>query len=213
MFLKIILPVILVFGVCGNGVNLYIFTCSRLKGLTTFRVLAYLSFVDIFFIGIGIPHIITIIYQNYDFRSNSDIICSVHSFLIIYLSHLSSNIQAAVGVIRCVSVSSSKPNANYKKSQKATYDKNSQSVRKRSRLQFGSADLLVLVIAAVLFVIDCHFLIWMRLSETKDFSSGAESLNMTLVCNPSPTKQPKYYKFNQYYWVFFLFYSSIKNLL
>ena len=208
MFLKIILPVILVIGICGNGLNLYIFTCTRLKGLTTFRILAYLSFVDIFFIGIGIPHIITIIYQNYDFRSSSDIICSAHSFLIIYLSHLSSNIQAAVGVIRCVNVSSSKVNQGFNKSQKKS-SQNLKSFRQRFCPQFGCADLLVLIISAILFFIDCHFLIWMRLSLTKDFSSNDESLNTTYVCNPSPIKQPNYFKFNQDYWVYPYFFLIV----
>ena len=89
--MKIAYPIIFAVGLIGNFLNFYIFTRTRLKGLSTVRSLAYLSLVDAVYILIGIPHIILIIYQDYNLRDHSHFACSWHSFLTIYLSHLSSN--------------------------------------------------------------------------------------------------------------------------
>lgn len=93
MFMIIAYPIILVVGLIGNFTNFYVFTRRRLKGLSTFRVLAYLSLVDALYIFIGISHIIIIIFFDHNFRNDSNLACSVHSFLTIYLSHLSSKLK------------------------------------------------------------------------------------------------------------------------
>ena len=82
--------IILVVGLIGNFLNFYIFTRTRLKGLSTTRFLAYLSLVDALYIFTGIPHIILIINFDFNLRDYSNLACSLHSFLTIYLSHLSS---------------------------------------------------------------------------------------------------------------------------
>ena len=106
--LKIASPVILAIGLVGNILSLCIFKSEKMKNLPTFKFLAYLSLIDCLHIATGIPHIISIIYADYDFRNSSDFICSFHSFLTIYSSHLSSNVLAAVGVFRCAELTSIK---------------------------------------------------------------------------------------------------------
>lgn len=109
MLLRIIIPVILFVGSLGNMISIYVFTRPSLKGLSTFKFLAYLSLIDYLYLLVGLPHIIVIAYSDYDFRNYSNFVCSVHSFLTLYLSHLSSNILAAVGVFRCVTLTSLRP--------------------------------------------------------------------------------------------------------
>jgi len=96
--LKIASPVIFVVGIAANILCFFIFTSKRMKNLPTFKFLAYLSLIDCLHIATGMPHIMFIIYGNdYDFRTSSDFVCSFHSFLTIYTSHLSSNVLAAIG--------------------------------------------------------------------------------------------------------------------
>lgn len=109
MLLEIFVPILLIVGSLGNLVSVYVFTRPSVKGLSTFKFLAYLSVIDFLYLFIGLPHIMSLVYFDYDFRNYSNLICSLHSFLTIYLSHLSSNILAAVGVFRCVTITTLRP--------------------------------------------------------------------------------------------------------
>lgn len=109
LLLQIIIPVILLLGSIGNLISIYVFTRPSVKGLSTFKFLAYLSLIDQLYLLVGLSHILAIVFFGYDFRNYSNLVCSVHSFLTLYLSHLSSNILAAVGVFRCVTLTSLKP--------------------------------------------------------------------------------------------------------
>lgn len=93
----------------GNSVSIYAFTRPSVRGLSTFKFLAYLSLIDQLYLIVGLSHILVIAYLDYDFRNYSNFVCSVHSFLTLYLSHLSSNILAAVGVFRCVTLTTLRP--------------------------------------------------------------------------------------------------------
>ena len=108
LLLKIASPIIFIIGIFGNLLSFSIFTNERMKHLPTFRFLSYLSMIDCLYILIGIPHIMSITFFNYDFRNTSNFVCSIHSFLTIYLSHLSSNVLAAIGVFRCAELTSIK---------------------------------------------------------------------------------------------------------
>ena len=86
--LAIASPIILIVGVLGNIISFIIFTNEKMRVLPTFRFLAYLSLIDCLYILTGIPHVMSISFYEFDFRSTSDFLCSFHSFLTIFLSHL-----------------------------------------------------------------------------------------------------------------------------
>lgn len=109
MLLKVIIPIILLVGSIGNSISIYAFTRPSVRGLSTFKFLAYLSLIDQLYLLVGLSHILVIAYVDYDFRNYSNFVCSVHSFFTLYLSHLSSNILAAVGVFRCVTLTTLRP--------------------------------------------------------------------------------------------------------
>jgi len=109
MLLQIVIPIILFVGSIGNTISIYAFTRPSVRGLSTFKFLAYLSLIDQLYLLVGLPHILSIAYVDYDFRNYSNLVCSVHSFFTLYLSHLSSNILAAVGVFRCVTLTTLRP--------------------------------------------------------------------------------------------------------
>ena len=175
MLLEITAPIILIIGTFGNLLNFYIFTrpVFRSKSLATFRFLAYLSIVDFFYLLIGLSHIVVINYFDYDFRNYSSFTCSMHSFLTLYLSHLSSNVLAGVSVFRCVTLTNLKPvkplnptvgNVINRRSNKPFY--------RRFLNAFGHADLFVACIMLTLFVFDSHYLLWMRLSYVENTTTN-----------------------------------------
>ena len=232
MLLEIIAPIILVLGFLGNIINLYVFTrpVFRTSSLSTFRFLAYLSLIDLLYLLIGLSHIMIIVYTGYDYRTYSSFVCSVHSFLTLYLSHLSSNVLAGVSVFRCVTLNRLKPvkpiyfNGHAVKIEHSENPKEVCNVYRRSNKPlsqrifacFGQADLVVLVIMIVLFLFDCHYLIWMRLTtiesyelkanyteKSDPFSDDPRAYNKVTysACHPSETDQIRYYTFLRKSWI------------
>lgn len=237
MLLETVIPIILLLGTTTNLINFYVFTRPVLNGLTTFRFLAYLSLVDLFYLIIGLPHILSNVYFNYDFRDYSNLVCSLHSFFTYYLSHLSSNILAGVGVFRCVTLTSlrpMKPNTFLKANRSATnldikFSRRfsaspsldviepkgpRKSFLKRFISDYGSADKVVFVMMLVIFLFDFHFLIWMRLSKmdySQDFHNASNISEKFIRCYPSPKSQAIYSEFyiKAYHWIDLFLYSYI----
>jgi hypothetical protein len=232
MLLEIIAPMILAVGLLGNIINLYVFTrpIFRTSSLSTFRFLAYLSLIDLLYLLIGLSHIMIIVYTGYDYRTYSSFVCSVHSFLTLYLSHLSSNVLAGVSVFRCVTLNRLKPvkpiyfNGNAVKIEQSENPKETYNVYRRSNKPltqrifscFGQADAVVLVIMLILFLFDCHYLIWMRLStiesyelkgnytdKSDPFANDPKAYNKItyVACHPSETGQVFYYTFLRKTWI------------
>jgi len=82
----------------------------------------------------------------------------------VYLSHFSSTLQATVGVLRCLRMGKTS-----NKKSKALKFKNR---RLCSSKYWGKVNILVLTIAVSLFVIDGHYLVWMRLTQNKIANKG-----------------------------------------
>ena len=273
MILEVFSPIILFIGIIGNLINLYVFTHESIKQLSTFRFLAYLSIIDLLYISLGLPHIMVNYYSNVDFREYSDLICSLHSFFTIYLSHLSSNILAGVGIFRCVTISSQRPivppnlitkittnnsnlnnfkmiknsnalSSNRLDSQNLNNGFNNQNNFKfkkqdtksffgRFRSNFGKADLMVLTLMIILFLFDCHYLIWARLEKSTSYfmnetnfinetnlsytnSNLTKNDNMNIfVCFPTKESNSVYFYFMVSVWplIDLLLYSYIPFLV
>ena len=156
---------------------------------------------DLLYVIVGISHIIVIFYFEYDFRTTSNFICSFHSFLTIYLSHLASNIQAAIGVFRCIKVNFSVRNFMHsvKQPQKKSYWLSG----------FGRGDFIILLICVTLLVLDGHYLIWMRLTGEKHFhnntldymfANATSNFTLQFICYPSRANQVTYYWFYTTVW-------------
>jgi hypothetical protein len=218
MLLEIIGPFLLIIGLLGNAINFYIFTNPNLRSLSTFRFLTYLSIIDFLYLLTGLTHLLIIIYFDYDLRLISNFLCSFHSFLTIYLSHLSSNTLAAISISRCFKLIRLKPVKNeMKKLTKVTsVDKNDTFLRNNNNRKFkitiGHADYTILLIMIILFLFDSHYLLWMRLSDPEISNSTLN--NETLVtkqCHPSLNKQFYYNKFlaTTWVWIDLFLYSYI----
>nr|QVK45803.1 G protein-coupled receptor [Proales similis] len=133
LLLKFVSPLILLVGTLGNLVNIFVLTRPNVRNLSTFRFLTYLSIIDLVYLVTGLSHIIGMLYFDYDIRNYSNLICSVHSFLTLYLSHLSSNVLAGVSVFRCVTITTLKQ-------KRATKYSSNVAVTKASKSAAAAAD-------------------------------------------------------------------------
>jgi hypothetical protein len=245
MLMKIFSPLFLVVGVLGNIANFYAFNKSHMKAYSTFRFLSYLSVIDLFVLIIGLPQIITIAYTKnaYDFRHYSDLVCSLHSFLTMFFTHFSSILLAAVSIDRVYVLRKLRPNKkatpkielevrrneNQKQNKllgqskdtdcnKKLRNKSSQLlvVQKHTRRQFTSVEFITIIIAFIIFLVDSHFLIWMRLHtfDISDKNSANGSLIQEILCYPS--EKDKFYSYffkNIWPWLDLLLYCIIPFII
>jgi hypothetical protein len=220
LVLAISSPIILIIGLLGNLVSFVIFNNEKMRNLPTFRFLAYLSLIDCLYILTGIPHVISMSFINFDFRNSSNFLCSFHSFLTIFLSHLSSNVLAAVGVLRCTELTSVKSfNRNNKRqfslkkySTKSipqseiiiSYSTNENKFYENICKSVTKVEIILAFIVLILFIIDSHYLFLMRLSnEEYDFNNSIFqniSSKTDLVCYPSTMSNQKYFEFYSTVW-------------
>ena len=227
--LKIASPVIFIVGIAANILCFFIFTSKRMKNLPTFKFLAYLSLIDCLHIATGMPHIMFIIYGNdYDFRTSSDFVCSFHSFLTIYTSHLSSNVLAAIGVFRCTEITSTKLsrqsilNKNAMKSRRKlsnserniVYSTNEMTIYQRFTKNFGKVDLIMLIIMLIIFAFDSHYLIFMRLAADP-YQNITENQTINYICYPTSETNVYYYNFylTAWPWIDLFLYSFLPFLI
>ena len=230
-FLKIASPIIFVIGIVANILCYYIFTSKNMKNLPTFKFLAYLSLIDCLHIGIGMPHIMFIIYENnYDFRTSSNFVCSFHSFLTIYTSHLSSSVLAAIGVFRCTEITSNNltaqsiltKNKNRMKPRKKLSDKDTNIVYSSDETKiyqrflncFGKVELIIIIIMLIIFLFNSHYLIFMRLAADPNQNITANQ-TINYICYPTLETNVYYYDFylTVWPWIDLFLYSFLPFLI
>jgi hypothetical protein len=207
--LAIASPIILIIGLLGNLVSFIIFNNEKMRNLPTFRFLAYLSLIDCLYILTGIPHLMSMSFIDFDFRNSSNFLCSFHSFLTIFLSHLSSNVLAAVGVLRCTELTSMKPAKKLNlinKKHRTKMNKNDSNIsysanESKNLFKFGKVEIILLLIMFILFLLDSHYLFFMRLTLDQ-FQNYSNETTLKYICYPSTleSNQTLYYEFYSILW-------------
>ena len=222
--LEIASPFILAIGLIGNVLSFSVFRSEQMKNLPTFKFLAYLSLIDCLHIATGMPHIMLITYGSYDFRNSSNFVCSFHSFLTIYLSHLSSNVLAAVSVFRCTELTSikaafksntnQKRNIQSKKDKNIVYSSNEMKFYQRFINNFENIEIIMLTIMFIIFIFDSHYFFFMRLTSEYHRNS-TENQTIDYVCYPSLDTNAYYFYFYTviWPWIDLLLYSYIPFLV
>jgi hypothetical protein len=225
--LAIASPIILIIGLLGNLISFIVFTNEKMRNLPTFRFLAYLSLIDFLYVLTGIPHLMSISFYQFDFRNSSNFICSFHSFLTIFLSHLSSNLLAAIGVFRCFELTSNndlakkrvflnKNNFRNKQEKDVAYSSDRKSIFKRFISYFGKVEFIILIIITILLICDSHFLIMMRISEHFINNENVTNIsNKISICHPANDTEQIYFEFYTIYWpwIDLLLYSYIPFII
>ena len=81
-YLLIILLIMIIFvGIFGNMLNLLIFSKKKMRQVSTFRFLLYISMSDLLVLLVGATQFLINAVFNFDFRSYSLFICKGHTFL------------------------------------------------------------------------------------------------------------------------------------
>ena len=79
--LIILLSVIIIVGIFGNVLNLLIFSKQKMRQVSTFRFLLYISMSDMLVLLIGATHFLINAVFHFDIRSYSLFVCKTHTFL------------------------------------------------------------------------------------------------------------------------------------
>jgi len=81
-YLFIILLIMIIFvGIFGNVLNLLIFSKRKMRQVSTFRFLLYISMSDLLVLLVGATQFLTNAIFNFDLRSYSLFVCKTHTFL------------------------------------------------------------------------------------------------------------------------------------
>ena len=106
---RILAPILLVLGITGNLVSIYIFSTNKsMRRQITFRYLIYLSILDLLELTFGYGHTAILVFTNVDVRLVNNILCKAHSFLVYFFSQSSSLVLVCMSVDRTLSIVSNK---------------------------------------------------------------------------------------------------------
>jgi hypothetical protein len=106
---RILAPILLVLGITGNLVSIYIFSTNKsMRRQITFRYLIYLSILDLLVLSFGYGHTAILVFTNVDVRLVNNFFCKAHSFLVYFFSQSSSLVLVCMSVDRTISIAYNK---------------------------------------------------------------------------------------------------------
>jgi hypothetical protein len=139
IYLDILFVAIIVIGILGNMLNIFVLSAKSMGSTTTFSYLKYLAIVDLLVLLVCSSDTLFTFGFDLQMRLRSSISCKSHTFLTYYLSHFSSVLITVVNIDRTLIM----------------YDK--------VFFKLNNVKMLVAVLAAVLVLFNCHFLFFFEL--------------------------------------------------
>lgn len=94
--------VLLVIGLFGNLLSVWVFAQRQMRKHSTFVYLAFLCFVDLYVLLFGLGDVILISHVGLILRNKSLLVCRLHTFFTYTFTHLSSFILASVSIDRAI---------------------------------------------------------------------------------------------------------------
>ena len=105
MLKRIIGPILLLLGITGNLMSIYIFSTNpSMRKQITFRYLIYLSILDLLVLIFGYGHAAILVFTNVDIRLVNNVTCKVHSFLVYLFSQASSLVLVCMSIDRTLCI-------------------------------------------------------------------------------------------------------------
>jgi hypothetical protein len=95
-------PTLLVIGLFGNLLSVWVFSRPSMRRNSTFIYLLFLCIVDLLVLLFGLGDIVVFSYTRFVVREQSLLVCRVHTFLTYMFTHLSSFILASVSIERAI---------------------------------------------------------------------------------------------------------------
>ena len=243
--LILILQVIIIIGVIGNLLNLVVFGRKNMRQMSTFRFLFYLSAIDLLVLIICATDAVIKFGYQIEIRSHSVILCKFHTFLTYFLTHLSSILLMVISIDRALVIYNknflnlfkSKRKNRRRRSRSKRININNIQINKRRRnsnrfikmiSNIHRVDLVVAILVTVLFILNSHYLIFLKLNLTvfsnfdsvpqkhstnntsNNFNGSLENSTIEeYICFPLHDGWYKFFLNDLWIWIDFFVYSII----
>lgn len=221
---------IIVIGVVGNLINIVIFGKRRMKKVSTFRFLLYLSIFDLLIIMVCASEALLQFEYLVEIRRISPLLCVIHTFLTYFLIHCSNltlmslSIERSLVITNRHSIYNQNNKRRYMKSfeepeneEKRTITYSSRKALTRSLVNKNPVDMTIFCIMAGVAFVNSHYLFFLKLSpeqeptplefvkllRSKSNSSMTAMLGSKMVCFPGHNQL--YFTFLTDYWTWIEF--------
>jgi hypothetical protein len=186
--LAIILLSIILLGVFGNILNLIVFSHKTMLKMSTFRLLFYLSIIDLLVLLVCTTDALFTFGFLVEIRLFSTLMCRLHTFLTYFLTHMSSVVLMIVSIDRALVVCNKSvvgllSNKRAKK-RKTKNEQNSSSNPLRitsfkfkfNLITLNRVEKLLLLVVLFLILINGHYLLFLEINSI-DLVVIKDSLN------------------------------------
>jgi hypothetical protein len=155
-FSAIILSFIIIIGIFGNLLNMFVFSRKSMRKNSTFRYLFYLSVIDLLVLLIGTSDALLTFGYFIMIRLYSDFLCKIHTYFTYFLTHMSSIVLMVVSIDRAMIVCDTKSwLAKYK-----------DRMFIKSFFKSNYIEKIILSIVVILALFNIHYLMFIRLAES-----------------------------------------------
>ena len=211
-FLILVLISILIFGIVGNVISIFIFGKKKMRASPTLRFLLYLSVVDLFVLMMGISEILLKSGFSFGLRDSSLFVCNIQKFIGYSSTYISSLLSVAVNIYRAKKVSylfhlNTEINKTKRVRFKKTIDQTNSLV-----------DSITKFVIIFVFLLNSHFIFLLKSSHVVYFEDDLKLLKLNEtqinsydVFSCVPFQNSFYEKFlvHAWFWIDLLLYSLI----
>ena len=155
------ISVIIIVGIVGNLLNIYVFSHKSMRKNTTFRYLFYLSIIDLLVLLVATVDALFTFGFFIMIRAYSNFLCKTHTFMTYLLTQMSSNILMIVSIDRALIICNKKLYVSIKNFLKK------QKFLKIDWYNSKRVGKLVLTVLILLGIFNSHYLIFMKLNEAE----------------------------------------------
>ena len=165
---SIILSIIIVIGLLGNIINLFVFyqKKSSTRKNSTFKYLFYLALIDILVLLIAATDSLSTYGYSISLRLYSVCTCKIHTFVTYFLTHLSSLVLMIISIDRAIIICQKSPNLNI--------DVSSNNLIFKISCSFKKVRKVLLYLILFLIGINLHFIGFLTINKI-----DRQSLNET----------------------------------
>ena len=168
ILIAVVYLIIITIGIIGSIFNLIIFNKKSFKRTPSFRFLFYLSIIDLLVLIICKSYVLIKLVSFIDFRLYSNKICKIHTFLVYYLTHISSILLMIVSIERTILICNNLSLklcmiSNNKSKRKNLDDANHQNRRYDLNKKFQVEKIMILLLITIGFI-NCHLLFFFKVN-------------------------------------------------
>ena len=169
---SIILSIIIVIGLLGNIINLFVFyqKKSSTRKNSTFKYLFYLALIDILVLLIAATDSLSTYGYSISLRLYSVCTCKIHTFVTYFLTHLSSLVLMIISIDRAIIICQKSPN-----------DVSSNNLMFKISCSFKKVRKVLLYLILFLVGVNFHFIAFLTINKIDRQSLNETNLNESKI--------------------------------